>query len=159
DLEARGTLGQGASARVLRVYRQSDDTEYALKVSLSAEHDARIRAEGQALGRFRHARIVEKVQDLELVDRACILLTIAGTTTLQRHIHQQGPVPLDYALRWGEDLLSAVEYLEDEGITHRDIKPANLGIGSTGKKANHLTLFDFSLVLSEPSALDAGTVA
>jgi serine/threonine protein kinase len=159
DLEVRGALGQGASARVLRVYRRSDDTEYALKVSLSAEHDARIRAEAQALGRFHHARIVEKVDDLDLAGHACILLTIAGTTTLQRHLHQQGPAPLDYALRWGEDLLSAVEYLEEEGITHRDIKPANLGIGSMGKKANHLSLFDFSLVLSEPSALDAGTVA
>lgn len=159
ELEARGTLGQGASARVLRVLRRSDDTEYALKVSLSTEHDERIRAEGRALGQFRHARIVEKVDDFDLAGRACLLLTVAGTTTLQRHIHQQGPVPLDYALRWGEDLLSAVEYLEEEGITHRDIKPANLGIGSTGKKANHLTLFDFSLVLSEPTALDAGTVA
>src|SRR5262249_47223076 len=77
----------------------------------------------------------------------------------QRHIQQQGPAPLDYAHRWGEDLLSAVEYLEEEGITHRDIKPANLGIGSTGKRANHLTLFDFSLVLSEPTTLDAGTAA
>ena len=151
-------LGQGASARVLRVRRFPEDTEYALKVSLSAEHDDRVRAEGRTLEKLRHARIVEKVGDLELSDHACLLLTIAGTMTLQRQLQQQGPAPLDYALRWGEDLLSAVEYLEDEGVAHRDIKPANLGIGSTGKKANHLSLFDFSLA-GDGTPLDAGTAA
>jgi len=159
DLVCQGTLGQGASARVLRVRRESDDGEYALKVSLSAEHDERIRAEGQALGRFRHPRIVEKLADLELGGRACLLLTIAGTETLQRRLQQHGSVPLDYALRWGDDLLHAIEYLEEQEITHRDIKPANLGIGSSGKRANHLTLFDFSLVLTDPKMLDAGTAA
>jgi serine/threonine protein kinase len=159
DLEVVSVLGQGASARVLRVQRSSDEAEYALKVSLSPEHDDRIRAEARALARFHHARIVDKVADLELTGRPCILLTIAGTMTLQRHLQLQGPAPLDYALRWGEDLLNAVEYLEDENITHRDIKPANLGIGSPDKKANHLTLFDFSLVLTDATALDTGTAA
>jgi serine/threonine protein kinase len=157
-LEVIGVLGQGASARVLRVRRLPEDTEYALKVSLSAEHDDRVRAEGRTLEKLRHARIVEKVDELDLSDHACLLLTIAGTMTLQRQLQQQGPAPLDYALRWGEDLLSAVEYLEDEGVAHRDIKPANLGIGSTGKKANHLSLFDFSLA-GDSTPLDAGTAA
>ena len=157
-LEVVGVLGQGASARVIRVRRLPEDTEYALKVSLSTEHDDRVRAEGRTLERLRHARIVEKIGDLELSGHACLLLTIAGTTTLQRELQQQGPPPLDYALRWGEDLLSAVEYLEDEGVGHRDIKPANLGIGSTGKKANHLSLFDFSLA-GDGTPLDAGTAA
>src|SRR5207245_2832411 len=121
DLTVTGILGQGASARVLRVLREKDDTEYALKVSLSPEHDDRIRAEGRALASVRHSRIVERIAELELGGRACLLLTLAGTT-LQRHLQERGPVLLDYALRWGDDLLSAVEEIEDKGITHRDIK-------------------------------------
>lgn len=159
DLLVTGILGQGATARVLRVERQTDGAELALKVSLSAEHDERIRAEGRALARFRHPRIVELVGEQKVGERAALLLSIAGTRTLQKELLEKGPVVLDYALRWGEDLLLAVEYLESEEITHRDIKPANLGVGSTGKKSTRLTLFDFSLVLSDAREKSVGTAA
>ena len=46
----------------------------------------------------------------------------------------------------GEDLLSVVNYLEDQGIAHRDIKPDNIGVGPLGRSDRlHLVLFDFSL--------------
>ena len=32
------------------------------------------------------------------------------------------------ARRWGEDLISAIDYLDEQGVAHRDVKPDNIGI-------------------------------
>lgn len=87
-------------------------------------------------------------------------MAVAGEQTLHRLLAKEGAVSLDYASRYGEDLLLALEELEDRQLLHRDIKPANLGVGATDKRAHHLTLFDFSLALdlrSEASALAGRT--
>lgn len=159
DLEVKAVLGQGATARVLHVERQSDGADFALKVSLDAEHDERLRAESRELGELRHPRIVQRIEDRVVGGRAAILMTLAGTRTLQRELSDKGPVSLELALRWGEDLLEAIEYLETIDKLHRDIKPANLGVGTTNKKASRLTLFDFSLVLVGDDDRHVGTAA
>ena len=51
----------------------------------------------------------------------------------------------------------ALEHLEEHQVLHRDIKPANLGVGSLGKLADHLTLFDFSLSRLPVSEVQVGT--
>ncbi|HEX5099790.1 MAG TPA: protein kinase [Polyangiaceae bacterium] len=146
DLTVLGVLGQGASSRVLEVER--DGRALALKVALTQDDDQRLAEEGRALATLRHARIVQFLEERTLSGRTCLLLAKAGEETLQRHLASQGVVSLDYGSRFGEDLLLALEELEERQILHRDIKPANLGVGALGKKAHHLTLFDFSLALN-----------
>lgn len=145
DLTVKGVLGQGASSRVLEV--EKDSRLYALKVALTSDDDERLKQEAATLNSLRHARIVQYVDLRVLGGRTAILMAKAGDKTLQRLLAQEGPVSLDYASRFGEDLLLALEELEERQLLHRDIKPANLGVGALGKKANHLTLFDFSLAL------------
>ncbi|HWA24381.1 MAG TPA: BREX system serine/threonine kinase PglW [Lacunisphaera sp.] len=145
DLLVKGVLGQGASSRVLEV--EKDGRSYALKVALTAEDDDRLKDEVVTLNGLRHARIVQFVEQRELGGRTAILMAKAGEQTLQRQLAKEGAVSLDYASRYGEDLLLALEELEERQLLHRDIKPANLGVGAVGKRANHLTLFDFSLAL------------
>jgi serine/threonine protein kinase len=159
DLMVEKVLGHGATSRVLQVTREKDNTSYALKVSLSEEQDPRLREEGDALAALRHPRITQLVDRRTIGGRVCLLLSLAGTETLQSYLAREGSVSLDYAARFGEDLLNALEYLQDEGIIHRDIKPANLGVGADGKKSIHLSLFDFSLVKAAPSDLHVGTSA
>ena len=49
---------------------------------------------------------------------------------------------LDLMRRFGENLLSAVEYLEQEGVAHRDVKPDNIGIAKVaGTGPYRLVLF------------------
>lgn len=151
-------LGHGASARVLHVV-EDDKRHYALKVSLGEEHDERLRAEGEVLATLRHARIVQWHETLEMSGRVCLLLSLAGDATLREVLRDQGTLELDYAIRYGEDLLDALRHLEEHRIPHRDIKPANLGTGTAGKSAKHLTLFDFSLVTVPDVEVDAGTAA
>jgi serine/threonine protein kinase len=69
DLEVVEVLGHGASARVLKVRRQSDDRELALKVSLDPEHDERLQAEALALARLRHPRIVQLLDERSIGGR------------------------------------------------------------------------------------------
>ncbi len=145
NLLVLGVLGQGASSRVLEVDR--DGRSLALKVALTPDDDGRLAEEARALGSLRHARIVQLVDQRSLSGRTCLLMAKAGEQTLQRYLAREGAVSLDYASRFGEDLLLALEELEERQILHRDIKPANLGVGAVTKKAHHLTLFDFSLAL------------
>ncbi len=157
DLIVHGVLGQGATARVLDVER--DGERYALKVALEPRFDERLREEAAELRHLHHAHIVRIVDELTVAARRAILMTIAGEQTLQRSLESEGVPALDLAARYGEQLLSALEHLEEERILHRDIKPANLGVGAVRKERKSLTLFDFSLSRAPLDDLDVGTSA
>jgi len=162
DLEVVDILGSGSTARVLRVRR--DGTDYALKVALSPEFKDRVRQEGRVLEALQKKggshRIVSLVGQQVLADRTCCLLMSDAGETLSTLIAREGPASLDFARRWGEDLLTALEALEEKGIQHRDIKPANLGVlPGQAKKKRHLLLFDFSLASVADTAITAGTPA
>lgn len=161
DLVVDSVLGTGSTARVLRVSRGG--SHYALKVALSADHQERLRDEAGVLQRLKSEHIVGLVASLELgpTRRLCLLIEDAGDT-LADLLVKEGPPSLDYAQRWGENLLSALEHLEDLGIQHRDIKPSNLGIlagTSKSKRARRLRLFDFSLSSIPADRVTAGTPA
>src|SRR5256885_12554146 len=64
--------------------------------------------------------------------------SFAGDRSLGDVLREQGTLPLELARRYGDDLLSAVQYLEEAGVTHRDIKPTNVGFTSRSKKQSHL---------------------
>ncbi len=149
-------LGHGASSRVLEV--EHDEVRYALKVSLGPDHDERIAAEGEVLGKLRHPRIVRLEKQLAIAGRPCLLMSLAGQS-LQRELAEQGTPSLDYASRYGADLLGALVHLEEQEVLHRDIKPANVGVGVVGKKAQSLTLFDFSLAGVPATDVGVGTAA
>lgn len=139
-------LGQGASSRVLQV-QKGEGASYALKIALNEHEDERLSEEATVLKSLRHPRLVQLFEELKVGGRNCLLLALAGDRTLQRRLKDDGLISLDYAARYGEDLLAALEELEEFSILHRDIKPANIGVGIFKKKAQHLTLFDFSLGL------------
>lgn len=145
DLLVEKVLGQGASSRVLQVTRDSDGRTYALKVALSGDDDPRLDTEAKILQRLRHSNIVQFEDRRVIVGRTCVLMALAGNMTLSRSLAQEGTPSLDFAARYGEDLMLAMQHLEEEEILHRDIKPGNLGVGTAAKSAYRLTLFDFSL--------------
>jgi serine/threonine protein kinase len=158
DLEVLGLLGVGSTARVLKVKRGKDDRQYALKIALDETHAPRLLDEVDVLKKLpKHPRIVDLHDTPKLGGRTCLLLSLAGEKTLQRKLRELGPVSLEEASRYGDDLLLALEHLEDHQTLHRDIKPANLGVGSISNKADHLTLFDFSLSRLPPTELQVGT--
>lgn len=149
-------LGTGSTATVLHVRR--DGRDHALKVPHNEECSRRLRAEAQTLEALRHHQhIVELREPLMLSGLTCLLLEFAGEKTLSDVLREEGALPLELARRYGDDLLSAVQFLEEQGITHRDIKPTNVGFTSQAKKQRHLLLLDFSLSSVDVRSVSAGT--
>ena len=157
-LLVRSELGSGSTSVVLKVER--DGRPFALKVPHDEGCASRLRAEAEILGRLRHPSIVRSHGVVRVGARDCLLLDFAGDETVAGLLRKEGTVGLDYARRFGDDLLSALQYLEEKGIQHRDIKPGNLGFTpEEHKKARHLVLFDFSLSPMAATQVTAGTPA
>lgn len=149
-------LGTGSTATAFLVKREA--YEYVVKIAVDADHNGRVRDEGEVLQKLNSSLIVRCHGIIQVNDRTGILLDRAGETTLGQRIRQEGRLSLDMLQRFGEDLLEAVVILEREGIAHRDIKPENIGVSAVGRgDALHLVLFDFSLSRCSPENIRAGT--
>src|SRR5262249_60612984 len=83
--------------------------------------------------------------------------TKAGTYTLAQRLRYEGRLSLDLLQRFGEELLTVADWLEQHGISHRDIKPDNIGVGQTATGKLTLVLFDFSLAPTPVGNIRAGT--
>ena len=154
-LRVERRLGSGGSAVVLHVRR--DGKDFALKVPHDSVSAGRLLAEAEVLRSLRHEHVVALHEVLTLGGRPCLLLDFAGDRTLAELLRAEGSLSLELARRFGDDLLSAVQYLEERGITHRDIKPSNVGFTNFKNQQKHLLLLDFSLAGADPAAVDAGT--
>ena len=62
----------------------------------------------------------------------------------------KGPMPVDQALKYAEQICDALDAAHRAGITHRDLKPANILLSKQGIK-----LLDFGLAKMQPGAEDA----
>jgi len=163
DLRVRSELGSGATAKVFRVTHPREE-HAALKVPLSEAHDERIVAEAEVLEKLRRTpgvdRIAHFIETREIGGRTCLLIQFAGEKDLASELRAEGSLSLDYARRWGDDLLTALRSLEEAGIQHRDIKPANIGLSWGAEKGKkRLLLFDFSLSSRPATDLGIGTPA
>jgi serine/threonine protein kinase len=162
DLKVLGVLGKGATAIALKVQR--DDAIYALKVPLDDSHSERLAREGEVLRKLGQnaglANITRLIAEFEISGWPCLLIEFAGDRTLAEELREQGTISIEFARRWGEELLLALRSLEEVGVQHRDIKPANIGLTvGAQKQKKRLLLFDFYLASVDATAVDVGTPA
>ncbi|MBK5968538.1 MULTISPECIES: BREX system serine/threonine kinase PglW [Thiorhodovibrio] len=149
-------LGRGASSVAFVVDHQGQ--QRVLKLAATPEHNARLRQEGEILGKLRHQAIIACHATQDFLGHTGLLLDQAAEGTLAERLRALGPIQLELLERFGEDLLSALGHLEEKGLSHRDIKPANIGLTKQGRQL-HLVLFDFSLAGISPENFTAGTLA
>jgi serine/threonine protein kinase len=131
-----GTLGAGARSQILRVRREADSNEYALKlVPIEGEEDKKYL--DQAKHEYRvgqmldHPNIVQ-VYCLETecdwlfrVKKAKLLLEYAPGVTLDK-----APLlKMARLLRVLEQVASGLVYMHKRGVIHADLKPNNLILG------------------------------
>ena len=156
-------LGRGATALALQV--EHDDRGGVLKVALDPTRNDRVRREGELLRSLRHPNIVEAYRDeayreIELSGHAAVFMALAGAEnkggayTLADRIREEGRLSLDLLQRFGEQLVSVVQWLEEKGVSHRDLKPDNIGVSGTPLS---LVVFDFSLADTPAEQIRAGT--
>ena len=151
-------LGRGASAKALLVTK--GDIRCVLKVARDPSFNRRLDQEFQTLKKLGSPNIVKAFDRYELNGLTAFTVELAGERTLARMLKEDGPPDLELLQRYGEELITAVDYLDKEGVFHRDIKPENIGIGEAGGARAHkrLRLFDFSLAAAAPTELRVGTL-
>jgi serine/threonine protein kinase len=151
-------LGRGSTAIAFLV-QGPDGTQRVLKVAADPERNERLRDEGEVLAKLDDQTIIAlHGEPIDVFGHTALVLSYASEDTLAKRIREEGRLPLETLHTWGEDLLSAVVYLEREGIPHRDIKPENLGIIERGRSRHRrLVLMDFSLARAPADQIAVGT--
>jgi len=145
-------LGSGAMGSVLQCHnRHAPRILAAIKLlgdEMVTVRGARSRfaREAEVLHQLDHPNIV-KVRNVRLdgPDPHLEMELVDGTRL--EDVIQSGPIPLDDALLYTEQLASAVRYLHRHGICHRDIKPANVLLW----RGIVVKLVDFGLALANDS--------
>lgn len=151
-------LGQGGMGAVYLAIDQRFDTAVALKQTLVSGDELRkaFEREARLLNKLRHAALPHVIDYFAEADSEYLVMQFIPGEDLAERLERNGrPFPADEVVRWGDQILAALEYLHayDPPIVHRDIKPQNLKLTPQGE----VVLLDFGL--SKGSATDKSQVA
>jgi serine/threonine protein kinase len=133
DFVLRECIGEGAFATVYR----SDQPVLGREAVVKVLHH-RLQASEVALQRFlREARLASRLDHpyaahvyafgVEPDDGvAWIAMELVHGTPLERWLRERGPLSLDTAVPFFEQVAEVVQNAHDHGIVHRDLKPSNV---------------------------------
>ncbi|WP_405283425.1 protein kinase [Gaopeijia maritima] len=127
-------LGRGATAIVYLVRDHELDRDLAVKVirsSFGADEEAMARLEREAklVAQLQHPNIVKLYGTRHLSDGSMVLLMehVPGRN-LKELLQDTGALPPRRAMRFLDDIASALAYAHRRRIVHRDVKPENIYI-------------------------------
>ncbi|XP_047335217.1 CBL-interacting serine/threonine-protein kinase 7 [Impatiens glandulifera] len=139
-------LGRGSFAKVYHAKSLTDDSTAAVKVidksSVAAVGmETRIVSEIDAMRRLsRHPNIIQIHEVLATKTKIYLVMELARGDLFSL-IGRRGRMPESVARRYFQQLVSALSFCHENGISHRDIKPQNLLINDSGD----LKISDFGL--------------
>src|SRR5580658_1924190 len=122
-------LGKGGMGEVWKARDPRLGREVAIKVS-ALQFTDRFEREARAVAALNHPHI-------------CHLYDIGPDYLVMEYVEGapiKGPLPLDEALKYAEQILDALDAAHRKGIVHRDLKPGNILLSKQGIK-----LLDFGL--------------
>ncbi|MGP0074806.1 MAG: protein kinase domain-containing protein [Bryobacteraceae bacterium] len=122
-------LGAGATGEVWKARDTRLDRIVALKIS-TQEFSERFEREARAVAALNHPHIC---QIYDIGPNYLVMEYVDGAPI-------QGPLPLDQAAAYSNQILDALDAAHKQGIIHRDLKPANILVSRAGIK-----LLDFGL--------------
>jgi len=130
-------IGSGAMGNVYRGEDIRLKRDIALKqLSPRLLHDehiiARFRQEALALARLSHPHIVQVYDFIEDEGFLWIVMELVTGGELEEIISATNPLSQEQALRFAEQMASALGYAHQQGVVHRDFKPANVLITDNG---------------------------
>jgi class 3 adenylate cyclase/tetratricopeptide (TPR) repeat protein len=134
-----GLLGEGARKWVYRAIDTRLDREVAVAVvktaALDEESRRRIEREARAMARLGDHALIVTVYDVADEDgRPYIVsqLMPGGSVADRLRDGDDGRLPIDDALRLGEQVAIALSHAHRHGVVHRDLKPANVWLTADG---------------------------
>lgn len=160
DFALAGTLGSGATAKVLEGVHVATGRPVAIKVmdqgASGSEMRERFAREALLLAGVE-SRHVGKILGFGFdKGQPFLVLERLHGETLDAKLRRDGPVPPPVAMRWIEQLIVGVRDCHDAKIVHRDIKPANVFLHREGD-TEVVKLIDFGVArLRELSGDTAG---
>lgn len=134
--EVVSKIGEGGMGEVYRAVDTRLDRTVAIK-RVKGEFSERFEREARAISALNHPHIAT----LHDVGADYLVMEFVDGKPLA------GPLPLEKALEYGKQILSALEAAHRIGIVHRDLKPANILVTKAGVK-----LLDFGLAKMRPKA-------
>ena len=145
DYEIAGILGAGGMGKVYKVRNVISDRNEAMKVllpSLKADPELgdRFLREIRVQASLDHPNIAALHTAQSIGDQLVMIMEFVEGVSLDKLI-QRGPVPLDKALNYTAQVLSALAYAHARGVVHRDIKPQNIMLAEGGV----VKLMDFGI--------------
>ena len=154
DYEVVKLLGHGGMAVVYAAKHLPTGRTRALKIARdNAAAEEALRGEFQTLSGLDHPNIVRVLDFSNMVEkRLTLVMERVGGENLRHRLTREPPLDPSTRRRYAEDLLGALDYLEQKAITHKDLKPDNLLVGDGG-----LTVIDFSLAQMPADAAYGGT--
>jgi tRNA A-37 threonylcarbamoyl transferase component Bud32 len=122
-------LGAGGTGEVWKARDTRLDRIVALKIS-TKEFSERFEREARAVAALNHPHIC---QIYDIGPNYLVMEYVDG-------VPLHGPLPLEQAAEYANQILDALDAAHKQGITHRDLKPANILVSRAGIK-----LLDFGL--------------
>ena len=147
--ELREVIGVGGMGSVYRAFDPRTKQEVAIKVPNLRVNDAgdveqRARQELEVLLSLRNHPGIVTVYDFTSEPFGIVMELLDGRSL--RDIIHKAPngIPVEDALNYTEDILTAVAYAHHLGVLHRDLKPSNIIVTTLGSQ-KILKVMDFGL--------------
>src|SRR5580704_1831259 len=131
--EILAPIGKGGMGEVWRAHDARLRRDVAIKVS-AGQFSERFEREAHAIAALNHPNIC---QIYDVGTDYLVMEYIEGTPL-------RGPMPVDQALKYAEQICDALDTAHSSGIVHRDLKPGNILVSRHGIK-----LLDFGLAQIE----------
>ena len=135
----KGGMGEVYQAKDTRLGRTVAIKLLPAQLSANVELRQRLEREARAISALSHPHICA-LYDIGHQDGTDFLVMeyLEGQTLSQRLA--KGPLPVDEALRYAQEMADALDQAHRHGVVHRDLKPANIMLTKSGAK-----LLDFGL--------------
>ncbi|XP_040193456.1 calcium/calmodulin-dependent protein kinase type 1G [Rana temporaria] len=147
-------LGSGAFSEVYLVKHRSTGQHYALKCikKVNSARDRSLENEIAVLKKIKHDNIVTLEDVYESSSHFYLVMQLVSGGELFDRILERGVYTEKDASNVIRQVLSAVQYLHDNGIVHRDLKPENLLYLTSDENAK-IMITDFGLSKMEESGI------
>lgn len=161
--EIIGLLGYGGMGAVFKARDSGLNRYVAIKILLphlasSGAARARFRREGQAAA----AIIDDCVLPIYAVDEwqgiPYLVMQYTQGVSLQKRIHERGPLELKEILRIGLQAARGLAAAHAQGLVHRDVKPSNILLDGSVERAL-LTDFGLAHAVDDASLTTSGMIA
>ena len=134
-----GGMGEVYKARDTRLERTVAVKVLPERLSSSAEVRQRFEREAKTISQLSHAHICALYDVGREGETEYLVMEYLEGETLSERL-ARGPLPLEQTLRYGQEIVDALDKAHRQGIVHRDLKPANVMLTKSGVK-----LLDFGL--------------